>query len=62
MIDENTGYIGGTKASIFKTTDGGRNWNQELMAKSFDVFALCIIGDWLWAVGADGGIIRKKVR
>jgi len=62
MIDEDNGYIAGTKASIFRTTDGGKSWGQELMATSFDVYDLCLIGDWLWAVGTDGGIIRKKVK
>lgn len=62
MVDEKVGYIGGTKATIMRTTDGGRSWNQELMAKSFNVLDICLIGDRLYAVGSDGGIIFKKVR
>ncbi|HUV31803.1 MAG TPA: YCF48-related protein [Acidobacteriota bacterium] len=62
MVNDTVGYIGGTKTSLFTTTDGGHTWQQELMAKSFHVLDLTLVGDWLWAVGTEGGIIRKKVR
>lgn len=62
LVDEKVGYIGGTKATIMRTADGGRTWRQELMAKSFDVLDMCLIGDRLYAVGSDEGIIFKKVK
>ncbi len=62
MINTNEGYIGGTKSTILKTTDGGRTWNQELLAKAFDVYDFVLVNDRLYAVGAEGGIIWKKVK
>lgn len=62
MINNNDGYIGGTKSTLLKTIDGGRSWNQELMAKSFDIFDFVLVKDRLYAVGAEGGIIWKKVK
>ncbi len=62
MINVNDGYIGGTKSTILKTTDGGRSWNEELMAKSFDVYDFVLVKNRLYAVGSDGGIIWKKVK
>jgi photosystem II stability/assembly factor-like uncharacterized protein len=62
LVNDSVGYIAGTLGSIYRTSDGGRSWKRELMAKSFDVYGLCAIGDWVWAVGTDGGIIRKRLR
>lgn len=62
MVDEEVGYIGGTNATIMRTADGGRTWTAELMARSFDVLDMCLIGDRLFAVGSKGGIIAKKVK
>ncbi len=62
MVDEDVGYAAGTDATMMRTTDGGRTWKAELMAKSFNVLDMCLIGDRLFAVGSDGGIIAKKVK
>jgi photosystem II stability/assembly factor-like uncharacterized protein len=62
MIDEEVGYIGGANATVMRTADGGHTWKAELMARSFDVLDMCLIGDRLFAVGSNGGIIAKKVK
>ena len=62
MIDDNEGFIGGAKSFIKRTTDGGKTWSDELMAKSFDVYDFVLVDDRLYAVGANGGIIWKKVK
>jgi photosystem II stability/assembly factor-like uncharacterized protein len=61
MIDESTAYIAGTNATIFRTKDGGRTWNQEFFTETFHVLDLALAGDWLWAVGSDGTILKKKL-
>jgi len=62
LVNEQVGYIGGIESTIMRTDDGGRTWSNELMARSFNVLDMCLIGDRLYAVGSDGGIIYKKVR
>jgi len=62
LVNEKVGYVGGTNATMMRTADGGRTWKRELMAISFDVLDMCLIGDRLFAVGSDGSIIAKKVR
>ena len=62
MVDEQVGYIGGTEATIMRTADGGRTWSRELIATSFDVLDMCLIGDRLYAVGSGGVVIFKKLR
>ncbi|HWR83081.1 MAG TPA: YCF48-related protein [Candidatus Deferrimicrobium sp.] len=62
LVDDNVGYVGGVPQILMRTADGGRTWKQELMARSFDVLDLCLVGKRLYAVGRDGGIIAKKVR
>jgi photosystem II stability/assembly factor-like uncharacterized protein len=62
LVDEQVGYIGGAPATVMRTADGGQTWDQEVMARSFDVLDMCLIGDRLYAVGSNGGMIYKKVR
>ncbi len=62
MINSSEGYIGGQNSTLMKTTDGGRNWSPELMAKSFDVYDLILVKNRIYAVGAEGGIIWKEVK
>jgi photosystem II stability/assembly factor-like uncharacterized protein len=62
LIDEHVGYIAGSPEIIMRTANGGHTWSRELTAKSFNVLDLCLIGDRLYAVGWDGGIIYKKVK
>lgn len=60
LIDEQIGYIGGLKATMMRTTDGGKTWEKELLVKSFHVFDMCRIGNRLYAVGSSGTIIYKE--
>ena len=62
MINDNEGFSGGARSFIKKTNDGGRTWSDELMAKSFDVYDLVLVGDRLYALGTAGGVIWKKVK
>ncbi len=62
LIDEQTGYIGGLNAKMFVTADGGKTWQQELLARTFSVLDMCTIGNRLYAVGSGGGIIYKEVK
>lgn len=62
LLNEQTGYIGGTPSALYVTNDGGRTWGRELPARQFDILDFCLIDDRLYAVGANGGIIYKKVK
>jgi len=62
MVDEENGYIGGTKATILKTSDGGKTWDKESLPQSFNIYDFYLVGNRLYAVGTDGSIIFKKVK
>jgi photosystem II stability/assembly factor-like uncharacterized protein len=62
LVDEQVGYLGGYPSTMMRTSDGGKTWKQELMARSFNVLDMCLIGDRLYAVGSEGGMIFKKVK
>ncbi len=62
LVDENVGYAGGLDATMVRTADGGRTWKAELLARSFNVLDMCLIGNRLFAVGSKGVIIAKKVK
>jgi len=62
LVNEQVGYIGGIESTIMRTDDGGQTWSRELMVRSFNVLDMCLIGNRLYAVGSDGGIIYKKVK
>lgn len=60
-IADRTIYVGGTKALMLHSSDGGETWNQDLLARSFDVFDLEHVGNRLFAVGSDGAVIFKEL-
>jgi photosystem II stability/assembly factor-like uncharacterized protein len=62
LIDEQTGYMGGAPSALYVTNNGGLTWGRELPARQFDILDFCLIEDRLYAVGAKGGIVYKKVR
>ena len=63
MVNDSVGYTGGINTTILRTADGGRTWNEELLAVSaFQVHDLFLIGNRLYAVGSGGNIIYKEVR
>jgi len=62
LIDEKIGYAGGMDGEMIRTTNGGIDWKQELLVKSFNILDMCLAGDYLYAVGGEGGIIAKKVK
>lgn len=62
MINDSVGYVGGPKSTMYRTDDGGRSWAQELLPAEFDILDMCVEGQYLYAVGSEGTVIRKKVR
>lgn len=62
LVDEETGYIAGTGGSIFKTTDAGTTWQAEKLPVSVDFAGLYQVGDYVYACGADGVILRTKIK
>ncbi len=63
MVNGSVGFVGGINPTILRTADGGRTWNEELLAISpFQVHDLFLIGNRIYAVGSEGNIIYKEVR
>jgi len=62
LVNEKAGYIAGLNDKLFATTDGGKTWNPELPAKMFTILDMCKIGDRLYAVGTDGGMMYKVIK
>ena len=61
LVSEAEGYAGGMGAVMVRTTDGGRTWDRELLARSFNILDLCLAGNRLYAVGSGGVIIYKLI-
>jgi photosystem II stability/assembly factor-like uncharacterized protein len=62
LVDSLVGYVGGTEGVIMKTTDGGQQWKAEKPPIKFHIYDMISSGEYLYAVGHGGGIMRKKVR
>ncbi|HEY5535023.1 MAG TPA: YCF48-related protein [Ignavibacteria bacterium] len=53
-----TGYCGGSYGRLFKTTNGGYNWTQQLVPRPGYKYRLYFINDTVgWCVGASGQIL-----
>jgi len=50
----NTGYCGGDQGKIYKTTDGGFNWSQQISVGGPFTSIYCHNDSIVWAVGAVG--------
>ncbi len=62
IVSENDMYLGGLHSAMMHSTDGGETWERELLARSFDVLDMARVGDRLYAVGSDGGIVYKQLK
>ena len=59
FIDVNNGWIVGANGKIFKTTDGGVNWNTQSSSISLDLFSVDFIDQNSgWIVGDNGTILH----
>jgi len=62
LATEKDMYMGGLHSVMMHSTDGGENWERELLSRSFDVLDMAVVGDRLYAVGSDGGIVYKQLK
>ena len=62
VVDDTTIYVGGTNATMVRTVDGGTKWTRELLARSFSVYDMQVVGDRLYAAGSDGGMVYRVVK
>jgi photosystem II stability/assembly factor-like uncharacterized protein len=61
FIDNDTGWVVGTKGTIFFTADAGDNWTKQNSGVGDDLEAITCIGTNLcWAVGDNGTGLRTK--
>lgn len=59
FVDENKGWTVTNDGKIFKTTDGGSNWNNEALINKNCLNYVCFPGENIgWAVGNKGTILR----
>jgi photosystem II stability/assembly factor-like uncharacterized protein len=62
LINEHEGYIAGLASRVYYTSDGGRKWVREPLPRACDLIAMTKVGNRLWAVGADGIVLWKKIK
>jgi photosystem II stability/assembly factor-like uncharacterized protein len=63
LVDEMNGYIAGTAGTVMKTVDGGKVWSPESVLKEpIDFACMQVVGNYLFIGGADGALVRKKVK
>ena len=63
LADEETGYIAGTAGTLMKTSDGGKSWSPEkVLNDPVDFACMQLVGNYLYIGGADGVLVRKKVK
>jgi photosystem II stability/assembly factor-like uncharacterized protein len=62
LLNEKTGYIAGTGGTLLKTTDGGQNWTPEKLPVSVDFAGLYNSGEFVYAYGASGVILRLRLK
>jgi len=62
LLTPQVGCIAGHEGVIMFTRDGGKTWERDAVDKMFDIYDLVEVGDWLYAVGSEGNIIRKRIR
>lgn len=55
FVSDQVGWVIGNNGLIYKTTDGGVNWNTQQSNNSKQLHSLCFINDQIgWIAGADG--------
>lgn len=62
FIDNNTGFIGGSKETILKSDDGGETWSiKHRLPESvnFDINDICFINDTTGFATGDGGLLLR---
>ena len=61
FADEKVGCIVGQKGVILETKDGGEKWEVKQKDKQYHLFSASFSGDYLYAVGDFGTVLRKKI-
>lgn len=55
-------FLGGSLGALLETTNGGEDWKSQTLTTPFNIYDMAEAGDYLVVVGADGHIVRSKVR
>ena len=61
LVNADTGYTGGVGGQILRTEDGGATWDNESLPGEKDIYDMAVAGNFVFAVGKDGYLIRKKI-
>jgi len=60
FIGDTIAYVAGKGGSIYKSRNGGKNWSQELSSTTSYIRNLEVIGDYIYAVGSGGTVVRTE--
>jgi len=61
FLDEKIGYIVGQLGLVLETKNGGEDWEIKQKDKEYHLFSISSTGDYLYAVGDFGTILRKRI-
>lgn len=62
FLDNNTGFIGGSKETILKSDDGGETWSIKHGSpenENYDINDICFINDTTGFAAGDGGLLLR---
>ena len=61
LLSSQHGIVAGGKGEMMVTFDGGINWSEEKTPLELTILDMCIIDNFLFAVGSDGLIMYKEI-
>ena len=63
FTSEDIGYVGGNNGEVYKTIDGGNNWETQNTGIKANIFSMCFTNDSIGyaCIGAGTGAILKTV-
>ena len=61
FIDDQHGWVVGLNGTVYRTQDGGTNWQQEETGTDAPLYGISLVNDTVIVVGDYGSIIHKNI-